>query len=136
MDYRDPSHQSSVDLAEWLESLPVVVREYVEESVEALLERAAAGEIAEHDDRTLEPVMSFPLMYELKWHLRVKGKPAEIRQYHGEPPELPEDLVVLHRHRKNLNGPKRQQLDTQNAEMSQAQLRSVVGIPSNWGTGS
>jgi hypothetical protein len=132
--YADPAHPSSVAFSDWLDSLPFVVRQSVEASIEALRDLAARGGITVSDDRSFAPVSSFPLMYELKWHLNVKGKHVEIRQYHGEPPDLPGHLVELHTHIKLTSGSKAEQKVKQNQEMSQAQLRSMAGRASLWGT--
>lgn len=136
VDFCDAGHASVIELAEFLEHLPYVVRQTIEESMAELQQRAAKGAIHEDEERAFEPVSSFPLIYELKWKFTVKGDRVHIRQYHGEPTEVPELLIALHRHLKDTSAPAAVQRNEQNAEMSQAALRLRGGEPSLWGTRS
>lgn len=125
--YRDESHASVQEVASWLESLKPFVRDSLLGQIDALVELAAAGEIpfdehaADDPKAPLKPIWDQPELYELRWTLLTK----KLRQYHGEPPTIPDLLVDLHLHFKG-NG------NTQNEEISQALLRYRAGEMGSW----
>ncbi|MEV7762246.1 hypothetical protein [Curtobacterium flaccumfaciens] len=113
--------------------LPDIDRELVLGQMVALRELAAEGGIEEGDDDSLRPIHDEPEMWELRWQFPELD--LLLRQYHGEPYELPRNLVSLHLHEKVIvRGNDAAIEELQDIEISQAKLRFEVGKPSEWGT--
>lgn len=129
--YFDSTHADHIEIEAWLASLTPLVRQQREEDIAALLDLAGAGGINSDDQRVIEPVTSFPELWEVKWHF--PGR-RELRQYHAEPAARAELLVSVHRHLKKVDGTKREQKDAQNHAMAQGKLRHMAGATTEWGT--
>lgn len=128
-DFLDHAHEEVLSFYLWLQGLNTVDQELVIGRIRALRELAAAGEIDEFDEDSLAPIRRDPDIYELRW--RELG--TLIRQYHGEPPSLPDALVNLHLHIKRVSptSPALTQ-DMQNIQISYAQLRYRGGASRGW----
>lgn len=111
MDYTDPSHQGLLEIEQWLQSLAPFAREIELGRVEDLMEAAAQGQLFDSNDALtpIKPVRRDPEIYEIRY----KGLTKALRFYHGEPRELPEALVAVHRHIKTSN--KQQQAHIEHA---------------------
>lgn len=133
-DYWDESDPSVLEFAQWLASLHPSVLKDVVARFDSLRERAALGRIVIPEDGTvgdLDAIVRDPDLYELRWTVLTKV----IRQYHGEPPGLPNDLVNLHIHIKADTVRRELHTDpTQDQEISKAMLRYRAGETRGWGT--
>ena len=89
----------------------------------------ARGRLPEEEPPALEPVVSQPDLFELRWKF-IKEK-ALVRAYHGEPRDP--DVVVVRVHCKTTDVPVGEQQALQNAEMAEGQRRFTVGERSRWG---
>ena len=89
----------------------------------------ARGRLPEEDPPALEPVVSQPDLFELRWKF-IKEK-ALVRAYHGEPRDP--DVVVVRVHCKRTDAPVDEQQALQNAEMAEGQRRFTAGERSRWG---
>ncbi|GAA4657787.1 hypothetical protein GCM10025779_24300 [Arthrobacter cryoconiti] len=131
-DYADWEHSSTQELGTWLAALSIQDRESVQESVEALRQLAAGGELEEGCEDELGPCSVDPVIWALKWTFLDR----HIRQYHAEPTDHPELLVSLHIHTKPRNtaapGVWATVKAQQDLEMSQAKLRYLSGASSEW----
>ncbi len=98
MDFTDPTHSAIQELESWVSSLKPFARNSVLGRIDDLLDAAARGELEDTgDERTpIAPIRRDPEIYEL----RHKSLNKKLRFYHGEPSELPDALVALHRHVK------------------------------------
>lgn len=95
IEWIDDDHESVIALADWLATLHPSVRKDILTRIEALCEKAARGELVVGEPE-IEPIVTDPDLYELRWGLLSKV----VRQYHGEPPGRPKHLVKLHIHIK------------------------------------
>ena len=88
-----------------------------------LFEAASHGQLEDSGDETtpIKPIVTDPEIFEL----RRTALSKKLRFYHGEPNELPTQLVSVHRHIKDRN-------DTQQPEIEHAADRYNQGRPSMW----
>ncbi|MFE4468915.1 hypothetical protein ACFRFH_08860 [Leifsonia sp. NPDC056824] len=130
MDFVDDDNDEVVSFFHWLGGLNEVDQELVIGRIKSLRELAAAGDLDEFDEDSLKPIRRDPDLYELRWD----ELGTLVRQYHGEPPTLPEDLINLHLHIKHIS-PTSQALtdDLQNQQISHAIMRYKGGESRNWG---
>jgi hypothetical protein len=121
--YIDGTHPSVQALEAWLSSLPLFARHHEEGEIDALFEAAELGQLYDSGDvRTkIKPIRLDPEIYELRRTALSKA----LRFYHGEPNELPLDLVAVHRHIKD------DELGQQ-AEIEYAADRYNAGRASRW----
>lgn len=113
-------------LEAWLGTLTPPMREHELGRLDNLLDRAERGELEDSgDERTpIAPIRYDPEIYELR-HQALSKK---LRLYHGEPEELPNALVAVHRHIK-LND------EDQQIQIEYAADRYNAGRDSLWPTG-
>lgn len=95
IEWIDDDHESVIAFAEWLEGLPRLARAEVVSRIDVLCDKAARGDLVVGEPE-IEPIVTNPDLYELRWKLLTK----HVRQYHGEPAGRPEHLVKLHIHIK------------------------------------
>lgn len=95
VDSIDYQHESVISLSDWIEGLSRYAQLDVVARLESLTTKAANGELVVGEEQ-IEPIVSDPAMYELRWTLLSKI----VRQYHAEPEKYPEHLVKLHIHIK------------------------------------
>lgn len=95
LEWVDDTHESVIALTDWIQSLHPSRQNEIVSRIEALCGKAARGELVV-GDVWIEPIVSDPVMYELRWTLFTKV----VRQYHAEPDEYPNHLVKLHLHIK------------------------------------
>lgn len=109
LDYTDDAHEAAVELDGWFGSLTQWAREHELGRLDALLDAAAAGMLEDTgDERTpIAPVRVDPEIYELRHQALAK----KLRFYHGEPTELPDALVALHRHIKTDRPHQQEQIE-------------------------
>lgn len=109
IDYTDYGHAEFAELEAWLNTLPPPMREHELGRIDNLLERAERGLLEDSgDEKTpIVPVRHDPEIYELR-HQALSKK---MRLYHGEPHELPNALVALHRHIKVDDRHQQQQIN-------------------------
>jgi hypothetical protein len=131
--YVDDDHEEVIRLTRWLMTLPQAVMEECIGRIQALNERAAQGLVPRTDD-DLCPIARDPDLWELRWNF---GDNIPVRQYHGEPAELPDSLVRLHMHMKDTSSDDAQVInEAQNIQISYAILRYMAGRQGRWGKGS
>jgi hypothetical protein len=99
IDYTDDAHEAVRELETWLGGLSQWARDHELGRVDDLMEAAAYGRLEDTGDETtpIKPVRHDPEIYELR-HTALAKK---LRLYHGEPGELPDALVAVHRHIKS-----------------------------------
>lgn len=95
LEWIDEDHESVVALVDWLATLHPSVRMDTLTRIESLCDKAARGELVAGEP-DIDPIVTDPDLYELRWRLLSKV----VRQYHGEPPGRPNHLVKLHIHIK------------------------------------
>lgn len=131
-DFIQWDHPSVRDMGAWLSSLAPADLADVQESMEALRQLAAGGEIEAGNEDELGPCSVDPVIWELKWTFFGQ----HIRQYHAEPTSHPELLVALHMHTKpqdtSVPAVWLAVKEQQDQEMSHAKLRYMAGRNSDW----
>jgi len=122
-DYVDPSNAKVVELQAWMDGLVPFARAIEEGEQLDLFEAASHGQLEDSGDETtpIKPIVTDPEIFEL----RRTALSKKLRFYHGEPDELPTQLVSVHRHIKDRN-------DTQQPEIEHAAARYNQGRPSMW----
>lgn len=131
IDFRDDENEQTNLALSAILALPEAQQELVIGEIVALRERAALGLIpyGDENDPDLKPIRTDPDVYELRWRF---GS-VLLRQYHAEPPELPNALVDLHFHRKDVSSNDDTKIAAlQDVEISQAQLRYLGGRSHLW----
>lgn len=129
----DDDHEEVVRLTEWLLSLPETVMEECIGRIQALNALAAQRLVPRADD-DLQPIVRDPDLWELRWNF---GDNIPVRQYHGEPPELPEALIKLHMHMKDTSTGDTQTINqAQNTQILYAKFRYMGGRHARWGKAS
>jgi hypothetical protein len=126
IDYVDDGHEEIGVLEQWLTTLPPFARDHELGRIDDLMEAAAQGELSDSGDEVtpIKPVRRDPEIYEL----RHKALTKKLRFYHGEPAELPEALVAVHRHIKTTDR-------HQQAQIVYAAGRYDGGRPVRWNSG-
>lgn len=96
-------------LEDWLDTLTPPMRDHELGRLDNLLGRAERGELEDSGDAhtPIVPVRHDPEIYEL----RHKALARKLRLYHGEPHELPNALVALHRHIKVGDADQQRQIE-------------------------
>lgn len=122
-DYVATDHPKVIELQEWMLSLAPFARAIEEGEQLELFDAAAAGQLEDSADAVtpIKAIVTNPDVFEL----RRTALNKKLRFYHGEPSELPTQLVALHRHIKDRN-------ETQQAEVDHAVSRYRHGRPSMW----
>lgn len=122
-DYSDAEHPSVVALNAWLQSLAPFVRLHEEGEIDDLMDAAERGELWDSGDGAtpIKPIRLDPEIFEL----RRTALSKKLRFYHGEPADLPQDLIALHRHIKSGN-------ETQQLEIEYAAERYGRGRSFEW----
>lgn len=123
LDYVDDNDEEVSDLRDWLGSLRPFARAVAEGEIDDLFDAAAKGGLEDSgDERTpIKPIREDPEIYELR-HTTLSKK---LRFYHGEPSELPLQLVAVHRHIKTTSA-------DQQAQIEAAADRYDSGRPTAW----
>lgn len=124
VDYTDSNHAGLLEIETWLNTLNAHARDHEIGRVEELMEAASLGRLEDSgDERTpIKPIRRNPEIFEI----RHKALSKPLRFYHGEPGELPDSLVQLHRHIKSGT--------SQESHVLHAVQRYLAGRPSQWGT--
>ena len=119
----DTAHTSVVELAGWLSTLSPFARAHEEGEIDALFEAAENGALWDSGDAMtpIKPIRKDPEIFEL----RRTALSKRLRFYHGEPAELPRNLVAVHRHIKH-------DAATQQAEIDHAARRYNSGRSAGW----
>lgn len=125
VEFSDPEHEGMVELAAWLNSLHPWARDNEIGRVEALMERAARGQLFESGNRALETIKPIRTNPDI-WELRHKALSKALRFYHGEPAAHPMALIALHRHIKVSDEQQQQHVEF-------ASNRYISGAGSQWG---
>lgn len=122
-DFTDEEHPSAIELDAWLASLAPFARAHALGELDDLFDAASRGELQDTGDmRTpIKPIREDPEIYELR-HTALSKK---LRFYHGEPSELPDELVALHKHIKTTN-------EAQQVDVEDAADRYGEGRPTLW----
>lgn len=109
VDYTDDDHEAAAELDRWFGSLTHWAREHELGRLDALMDAAAFGRLEDTgDERTpIVPVRHDPEIFELR-HQALSKK---LRFYHGEPAELPDALISVHRHIKTNRDHQQRQID-------------------------
>lgn len=131
-EFYDFTNLSFMAYRSWLLDLPIARRQIIEAEIGARKDAAAVGQITEEMRKTFEPVRTQPGIFELKWEHKSFGQRFQIRQYHGEPIEMPELLVATHIHLKDIKGTKVEIDRKQDLEMDFAHKRFREGESINW----
>lgn len=129
VDFMAEESEGVLGFLHWLSGLEEGDLELAIGRIHALRELAANGELPDDDGR-LKPIRTDPDIYELRWF----EYGEHLRQYHAEPPEFPDHLVILHMHIKHLS-PTSDEVtdDLQQQEINWAVMRYKGGRHRDWG---
>ncbi|MDJ1113804.1 hypothetical protein [Microbacterium dauci] len=125
IEYTDGAHDEVQKIEQWFSNLTPWARSHELGRIDELMEAAAYGQLeATGDERTpILPIRADPEIYELRHQALTK----KLRFYHGEPQELPDALVAVHRHIKTTNS-------HQEDQVQHAADRYNGGRPTAWET--
>lgn len=130
VDFQDPTNTATKQALSKILELPLVDQQLLIGQIVALNARAANGNVPFGDDRILRPIRVDPDIYELKW----SHGGLLFRQYHGEPKSLPDTLIQLHFHEKDVSSGNDTIIEhLQDLQISQARLRYSAGETNSWG---
>lgn len=126
-----------MDFESWVNDQSESQRVNTQTQISRLLARASRGELPVTSDE-VKAVMSVAGLFELRWQIaqhpgELRTSAAHIRLYFCEPEDLPDLLVSLHLHLKEVEGLSNTKIrELQNEEIAIAARRQIYGKHRKW----